>query len=83
MEAAVIKLGDHGLSVSTSIRDGDAVIEIAAYAREVKADLAVVGHDHKGFFARLFEGSVGASLLDHLPCSLLIATDGSHLSSKA
>ena len=34
----------------------------------------VVGHTGKGVLARLFQGSVGAELLNNLQCSLLVAT---------
>ena len=37
-------------------------------------DLIVVGHNQKtSFAARWWKGSVGATLLDHAPCSILIA----------
>jgi nucleotide-binding universal stress UspA family protein len=40
----------------------------------MSADLIVVGHNqHTSFAARWWKGSVGASLLDHAPCSILIA----------
>ena len=67
-------LDGQGLGVSTSIRFGSPGIEIAACAHEMKADLVVIGHTGKGVLARLFEGSVGAELLNNLPCSLLVAT---------
>jgi nucleotide-binding universal stress UspA family protein len=74
LDTAIHDLGGQGLSVSTSIRFGSPGIEIATCAHELKADLVVVGHTGKGVLARLFEGSVGAELLNNLPCSLLIAT---------
>ena len=43
-------------------------------ARDLSVDLIVVGHNQKTTFAaRWWKGSVGASLLDHAPCSVLIA----------
>ena len=74
LDAAVHDLGGQGLGVSTSIRFGSPGIEIASCAHEIKADLVVVGHTGKGVLARLFQGSVGAELLNNLPCSLLVAT---------
>jgi len=74
LDTAAHDLGGQGLSVSTSVRFGSPGIEIASCAREIKADLVVVGHTGKGVLARLFQGSVGAELINHLPCSLLVAT---------
>jgi len=73
---AVRDLGRRGIKASTSIRDGDPAREIVTYVKDIKADLAIVGHSERGPWARWFEGSVGASLLDTLPCSLLVAIDG-------
>ncbi|HUW37057.1 MAG TPA: universal stress protein [Rhodocyclaceae bacterium] len=67
-------LHSQGLTVIACVRHGDPAVEIAAYAREVEADLVVLGHTSKGMLTRWFQGSVGAKLLDHLPCSLLVAT---------
>jgi nucleotide-binding universal stress UspA family protein len=40
----------------------------------MSADLIVVGHNQNtSFAARWWKGSVGASLLDYSPCSILIA----------
>ncbi|OIQ92182.1 universal stress protein family protein [mine drainage metagenome] len=72
--AAAQDLHNQGLTVIACIRYGDPAVEIAAYAREVNADLVVLGHTSKGMLTRWFQGSVGAKLLDHLPCSLLVAT---------
>jgi nucleotide-binding universal stress UspA family protein len=58
--------------VASVVRSGDPAVEIAAYAHEIGASLVVLGHTGKGALARWFQGSVGAKLLDHLPCSLLI-----------
>ena len=74
LDTAARDLGGEGLTVSTSIRLGSPGTEIAACAHEIKADLVVVGHTGKGVLARLFQGSVGAELLNNLPCSLLVAT---------
>ena len=75
---SVRDLAKKGIHPKTSIRDGEASREIMAYAHEIKADLAVIGHSHKGLLARWFEGSVGTQLLETMPCSVLIATDAAH-----
>ena len=72
---AVGHLDRQGVTAMTCIRDGDAAREIIAFAAEVDADLVIIGHSAKGLLARWIEGSVGAHLLDDLPCSLLVAKD--------
>lgn len=69
------ELKDKGLEIVTLAQEGNPAHEIASYAQTIQADLVVIGHVDRGFLARWFEGSVGAELLRHLPCSLLIATD--------
>ena len=73
LSRATDELGVH-ISVHARIREGNPADEIAAYAHEIGADLAVIGHSGKGFLARWFEGSTGAKLIRDLPCNLLVAT---------
>ena len=75
LAAVADDLGQQGINVATCIRQGDPAHEIAAHAREIKADLAVLGHTDKGFVERWFLGSTGAQLIRNLPCNLLIATE--------
>lgn len=58
---------------SITIREGEPAAEIVAEARRIGADLVVLGHADRGLFTRWFAGSTAATLLQHLPCSLLIA----------
>ena len=74
VETAAADLIGQGVNVAYSIRKGDPAEEIVAHAHKIKADLAVLGHTEKGVIARWFQGSIGAQLLSHLPCSLLIVT---------
>ena len=76
LHAAAENLGKQGLSVVTSFRQGNPAHQIAEHAREIGADLAVIGHTDKGFLARWLVGSTGAELVRHLPCNLLISTRG-------
>ena len=62
-----------GLRHVIAIREGDPAVEIVAHAREIKADLVVLGHTDKSRFTRWFSGSTASTLLQHLPCSMLIA----------
>ena len=74
VETAATELSGQGVNVVYSIREGDPAEEIVTHAHKIKADLAVLGHTEKGVVARWFQGSIGAQLLRHLPCSLLIVT---------
>ena len=66
-------LADAGLSAHGSVVTGDAVIEISRSAREIHADLIVVGHKHlDGWAARWWRGSVSKALIEHAPCSVLV-----------
>jgi nucleotide-binding universal stress UspA family protein len=70
---SVRDLGHQGESAQTVVRDGDPAREIIAYVAETGCDLVVIGHNSPTVLARWFEGSVGARLLDRMPCSLLVA----------
>ncbi|MBC7102690.1 MAG: universal stress protein [Parvibaculum sp.] len=62
-----------GLLVETRLAVGNPAEEIGGMAREVGAELIVVGHREQTALARWWRGSTGASLLAHAPCSLLVA----------
>ena len=70
------ELRNAGLSVETRLGAGNPAEEIGRVAREVGADLIVVGHREQTALARWWSGSVGQSLLAHAPCSLLVAVSG-------
>lgn len=72
--ATAESLRERHIEVIATIREGDPATEIAAYTRQIRADLLVLGHAQRGILSRWLEGSVGARLLAHLPCSLLVAT---------
>ncbi|MGD9601805.1 MAG: universal stress protein [Gammaproteobacteria bacterium] len=67
------ELRNAGLSVETRLGAGNPAEEIGRVAREVGADLIVVGHREQTALARWWSGSVGLSLLAHAPCSVLVA----------
>lgn len=76
LEAGAEALRRAGLSVETRLGRGNPAEEIGRVAREIGADLIVVGHREQSALARWWRGSVGASLLAHAPCSLLVAVSG-------
>ena len=67
-------LAARGLTAAGHFATGEPVQEICRIARELACDLIVVGHEQKrSFLGRWWRGSVSATLLDHAPCSILIA----------
>ena len=73
LDTGLRKLGDAGLSASGQVVTGDAVSEITYAARQIKADLIVVGHKHlDGWAARWWRGSVSKALIEQSPCSVLV-----------
>lgn len=73
LDTGVRRLADAGLSARGEVVIGDAVHEIARYARRIEADLIVVGHKHlEGWAARWWRGSVSKALIEHAPCSVLV-----------
>ena len=66
------RLARLGLSHRAELRTGDPMTCIVDMATEIAADLVVVGHHKQGAITRWLLGSVTASLIDRLHCSLLI-----------
>jgi nucleotide-binding universal stress UspA family protein len=52
---------------------GEPAPAIGKVAREIGADLVVVGHRQQSFLSRWWSGSNQAVLSDYIGCSLLIA----------
>jgi nucleotide-binding universal stress UspA family protein len=63
-----------GYAVVPHLAYGEPTEEIAELARHLAADLIVVGHKRETSMAqRWWKGSVGVSLIEVAPCSVLIA----------
>ena len=74
LDEGVKTLETRGFKAKGILAVGEPVEEICRLAKELNVDLIVVGHNQNtSFAARWWKGSVGASLLDYSPCSLLIA----------
>ncbi len=74
LDEGIATLKQQGFNAAGHLAVGEPVEEICRLAREQRADLIVLGHNQNtSFAARWWKGSVGASLLDYAPCSLLIA----------
>lgn len=53
---------------------GETVDQITEHAKNISADLIVVGHRHlEGWAARWWKGSVSKALIAQSPCSVLVA----------
>jgi nucleotide-binding universal stress UspA family protein len=52
---------------------GEPAPTIGAYAREIKADLVVVGHRKQTILQRWWSGPTGAYVSDFMNCSILVA----------
>lgn len=72
LQEGLRRLKDAGFSAHGEVVMGEAIEEITAYARKVKADLIIVGHKHQNSWAaRWWRGSISASLIERSPCSVL------------
>jgi len=69
----VERLKAMGFSPTARLGMGEAGREIAGVAREIGANLVVVGHRPDGQLARWWFGSVGTYLVKNLSCSVLVA----------
>jgi nucleotide-binding universal stress UspA family protein len=67
-------LSERGVKAEGHLVTGEPVDEICRLARGLGVDLILVGHSRHAFFmSRWWKGSVGASLIEDAPCSVLIA----------
>ena len=73
LDEAVQGMSNLGFPVKAKLVRGEPAQEIAAYARQMRADLVVVGHRKQNLLQRWWSGPSGAYLTDFLSCSLLIA----------
>ena len=72
LEDGLRRLREGGHTVKGEVVVGEAVIEIAEYARKVGADLIVVGHKHlDSWAARWWRGSVSKALIEEASCNVL------------
>jgi nucleotide-binding universal stress UspA family protein len=68
-----------GLEPRLELREGLAQIELPAVARDVEADLIVVGARQQHAFARLLLGSVSRAVLAQTRRPILIVKRGAHV----
>ncbi len=74
LDEGIARLRERGFNAKGHLAVGEPVEEICRLAKSLGTQLIVVGHNQNtSFAARWWKGSVGASLLDYAPCSILIA----------
>ena len=74
LDEGIRTLRDRGFNAVGHLSVGEPVEEICRLAKSLGVNLIVLGHNQNtSFAARWWKGSVGASVLDYAPCSLLIA----------
>src|SRR5262245_35036529 len=73
LEDGVGKLRALGVDAQGTLEVGDPIEVIPRVARQVKADLIVIGHRPRGRLARWWSDSPNATLLNHVSCSILLA----------
>jgi nucleotide-binding universal stress UspA family protein len=71
-----------GCKVASELRYGKPTEQIILSAKEINADLIVVGHRDQGTLARWLNGSVSESILHQPPCSVLVAVKSEHRASN-
>jgi nucleotide-binding universal stress UspA family protein len=69
------RLKSAGLTAEPGFREGEPAREIIAAARDRDADLILVGTHGRTGLARLVLGSVARNVLQHAPCSVLVARE--------
>ena len=70
---AVVWAKQRGFTPIPKLAIGNPAQSIGAAAKEIAADLVVVGHRRKGFLERWWSDSTQAYLSDHVGCSILMA----------
>ncbi len=75
LQEGVAKLTERGVKAEGRIALGEPTEEIARAARDLHVDLIVLGHKTRSSFARWWHASVGVTLLDLSPCSILVCLE--------
>jgi nucleotide-binding universal stress UspA family protein len=73
LNEGVTRLRKLGFDPTAKLVRGQPAEEIGKFARQIEADLIVVGHRRQSAFDRWWSGPKGAYLMDYTDCSLLVA----------
>jgi len=72
MKRVSADLASKGIKAEVVIKDGNPAEKIIDTAKEIGADMIVVGSHGRHGAKRFFLGSVSAKVLEHAPCHVLI-----------
>jgi len=72
LAGGVEKLKQLGFDPVAKLVVGDPAPRIGAFAKEINADLVVLGHHKRSFLERWWSSGSGAFVVDHVGCSVLI-----------
>jgi nucleotide-binding universal stress UspA family protein len=73
LNEGVARLRKRGFDPMAKLVRGQPAEEIGTFARQIGADLIVVGHRRQSAFDRWWSGPKGAYLMDYTDCSLPVA----------
>lgn len=74
LDEGIGELQRQGFHAAGHLAVGEPVEEISRLAADLKVDIIIVGHQQEASWAaRWWRGSVGKTLIDTAPCSILIA----------
>jgi nucleotide-binding universal stress UspA family protein len=73
LNEGVARLKKLGFDPVAKLVRGQPAEEIGNFAKEIAADLIIVGHRRQSAFDRWWSGPKGAYLMDYTDCSLLVA----------
>ena len=73
LNEGVARLKKLGFDPTAKLMKGQPAEEVGNFARQIEADLIVVGHRRQSAFDRWWSGPKGAYLMDYTDCSLLVA----------
>ncbi len=76
LQDAIAQLRQRGVDARPLLPAGDPAKVISTQARELGADLIVIGHRQLSRLQRLLDSSVAQWTLDHAPCPVLVETRG-------
>lgn len=72
MKKVTAELAAKGIKADIIIKDGHPAEKIMDTAKEIGADMIVVGSHGKHGVKRLYLGSVSAKIVEHAPCHVLV-----------
>jgi nucleotide-binding universal stress UspA family protein len=82
LDEAVERLRRAGCTATSELKYGKPTEQIILSARDINADLIVIGHRDQGTLARWLNGSVGESIMHQPPCSVLVAVKSERRASN-